>query len=71
MKKSSHSEAELKKSVTCKKSVYQSENHLKEILFQDLNQYRLTELATPFGDLILKVADFQFKYVKKCFKKKR
>ena len=49
----------------------QSENHLKGILFKDLKYSRLTELATPFGDLFLKVADFQFKYVTKCLKKKR
>ena len=33
MKKLSDSGAELKKSVAYKKSVYQSENHLKGILF--------------------------------------
>ena len=33
MKKLSNSEAELKKSVAYKKSVYRSENHLKGILF--------------------------------------
>ena len=65
MKKLSNSEAQLKKSVAYKRSVYQSENHLKRILFEDLNYPRLTELATPFGDLVLKVADFQFKYLKK------
>ena len=51
--------------------MYQSENHIKGILFEDLNYSRLTELVTPFGDTFLKVADFQFKYVKKCLKKKR
>ena len=39
-----------------KKNVYLSGNHLRGILFQDLNYPRLTELATPFGDLFLKVA---------------
>ena len=34
MKKLSNSEAELKKNVAYKKSVYQSENHLKRIYFK-------------------------------------
>ena len=71
MKKLRNSETELKKSVTYKKSMYQSENHFKGVLFQDLNYSRLTELATPFGDLFLKVADFQFKYVKKVLGKEK
>ena len=32
---------------------------------------RLTELATSLGDLFLKVADFQFTYVKIMFEKKK
>ena len=36
-----------------------------------MNYSKLTELATPFGDLFLKVADFQFKYVKEMLEKEK
>ena len=53
------------------KKVCRSENHLKGILFYELSYSRLTELVMPFGDLFLKVADFQFKYIKKRLEKEK
>ena len=58
MKKLSNSEAELKKSVAYKKKCVSIWKSFKGNFILRFKLLSLTELATPLGDLCLKVADF-------------